>query len=225
MRILLLSATTFEIAPTITWLREQAQSTEANVLSFGKVEVEVIFSGIGLTATAFALGHRFGQEEKPQLAIQAGVGGAMDQGLKLGEVVRVSSEVFGDLGAEGVDGQPMTLSDIGLPAGPPFNEAGVLAPSFAAALPFKECKGISVNRVSGSAATIAARKAQFPEAQVESMEGAAFFYACMQAGVEPLQLRSISNYVEPRNRDNWKMGEAIESLNGALRRVLEAFIA
>lgn len=223
MRILLVSATTFEIAPTVAWLREIAKGTNANVLEFDGVSIEVIFSGVGLTATAFALGHRFGSEDLPQLAIQAGVGGALDPQLALGDVVRISRERFGDLGAEDTDGSFLSLSEIGLPPGPPFDEAGWLVPPTAAHLPFPDCTGISVNQVSGAAATIKSRKEKSPEGQVESMEGAAFFYACMQAGVEPLQLRAISNYVEPRNRDGWRMGEAIQHLNEALQKVLGAF--
>lgn len=224
MRILLTSATTFEIAPTISWLRERADKTEANVLTIGRVEVEVVFTGVGLTATAFALGHRFGAGELPQLAIQAGVGGAIDRALSLGEVVRISSEVFGDLGAEDGDGNFLSLADIGLPPGPPFNDKGTLMPETAAHLPFPAVAGMTVNQVSGSQATITKRTARFPDVQVESMEGAAFFYACMQAGVEPLQLRAISNYVEPRNRDAWRMGEAITALNEALEKILGAFL-
>ena len=224
MTILLTAATTFEIAPTVAWLRERAETTEANVLIFGKVRIEVIFTGIGLTATAFALGHRFGHGDLPQLAIQAGVGGAIDRTLALGDVVRVVSETFGDLGAEEADGRFLSLADIGLPPGPPFTEAGRLEPAITAALPCPAVHGLSVNQVSGSAATIAARYASFPETQVESMEGAAFFYACQQADVEPLQLRAISNYVEPRNREAWRMGEAIANLNEGLQKVFTAFI-
>ena len=49
--------------------------------------------------------------------------------------------------------------------------------------------------------------------QLESMEGAAVFYACRQAGVACLQIRSVSNYVEKRNRDAWKIGLAVKNLN------------
>ena len=47
----------------------------------------------------------------------------------------------------------------------------------------------------------------------ESMEGAAVFYASKQLNIDCLQIRSISNYVEPRNKDNWKIGLAIKNLN------------
>jgi futalosine hydrolase len=49
--------------------------------------------------------------------------------------------------------------------------------------------------------------------QIESMEGAAFFYACRQAGVPCMQIRAVSNYVEKRNRDNWQIGLAVKNLN------------
>jgi len=226
MQILLTSATFFEIEPTVNWLRARAETEAGSVLNFGNVSIEILFTGVGLTAAGYALGHRFGGGELPTLAIQAGVGGAIDRAIPLTEVVRVSSERFGDLGAEDSDGRHLSLGEIGLPPGPPFDQHGVLTPpAGVASLPFREVAGVSVNQVTGSAASIARLVKRFPEAQVESMEGAAFFYACLRNGVEPLQLRAISNYVEPRNRENWKMKEAIVALNQQLQALLGAFIA
>jgi futalosine hydrolase len=45
------------------------------------------------------------------------------------------------------------------------------------------------------------------------MEGAAFHYVCLQEGMPFAQVRSISNYVEPRNRSAWKIKEAVIALN------------
>ncbi|MFK8161354.1 MAG: futalosine hydrolase [Lewinella sp.] len=225
MKILLLSATIAEVAPTINWLRARADQEEGNVLHFGAVTIEILFTGVGLTATAYTLGQRFGSSAIPQLAIQVGVGGAIDRELKLGEVVRITTERFGDLGAEAPDGAHLSLGEIGLHPGRPFNQQEILeAPKGLASLPFVGVAGISVNRVSGAATGISRLQSRFPEAQVESMEGAAFFYACLQAGVEPLQLRAISNYVEVRNREAWKMKEAITALNEASQQLLGAFI-
>ena len=77
MNILLISATLFEIEPTVNWLRARAETEAGNLLQFGPVSVEVLFTGVGLTATAYALGARFGGGNLPSLAIQAGVGGAI----------------------------------------------------------------------------------------------------------------------------------------------------
>jgi len=45
------------------------------------------------------------------------------------------------------------------------------------------------------------------------MEGAAVFYACKRENIDCLQIRSVSNYVEPRNKENWQIGLAIRNLN------------
>ncbi len=222
--MLLLSATPFEIAPTVAWLRELALREEGNALVFPRTRVEVCFTGVGLVATAFALGKRLGSGPVIGPIVQAGVGGALDRSLALGEVVRITSERFADLGAEDPAGQHLSLSDIGLPPGPPFDAEEVLRlPPGYARLPFRECQGYSVNRVSGSEPSISVLRRRLPYAQVESMEGAAFFYACLSAGLEPVQLRAISNYVEARNRENWRMADAIKALNAALQQMLLPF--
>jgi futalosine hydrolase len=56
--------------------------------------------------------------------------------------------------------------------------------------------------------------------QVESMEGAAFMYACLIYGVPFAQVRAVSNIVERRNRRAWKMDEAVEGLCAAALEIL-----
>jgi futalosine hydrolase len=51
------------------------------------------------------------------------------------------------------------------------------------------------------------------EVQVESMEGAAFLYCCLTAGVRCAQVRAVSNRVERRNRAAWNLPLAIQALN------------
>jgi futalosine hydrolase len=75
--------------------------------------------------------------------------------------------------------------------------------------------------VHGAEASIQKIRDKYPEIQVESMEGAAFFYACLAAGVPFAEIRSISNRVEPRNRDAWDLPLAIRNLNGVLVGMLE----
>jgi futalosine hydrolase len=53
------------------------------------------------------------------------------------------------------------------------------------------------------------------------MEGAAFMQICLTEKIPFAELRAISNYVEPRNRENWKMKEAIENLNTVLIALFE----
>ena len=51
---------------------------------------------------------------------------------------------------------------------------------------------------------------------VESMEGAAFHYVCLQEKIPFLQLRAISNYIGVRDKTKWTIKNAIASLNEQL---------
>jgi nucleoside phosphorylase len=46
-------------------------------------------------------------------------------------------------------------------------------------------------------------------AQVETMEGAAFFAACKKNGVKAVQIRAISNYAIGQKKKEWKIEEAL----------------
>ncbi|MFN4080474.1 MAG: futalosine hydrolase [Saprospiraceae bacterium] len=211
MKILVVVATQAEIAPLLTRL---APFRRGDVFVWGGLHVRVLVAGVGLMATAWNLG-RVLSDEAPDFALQAGVGGAIDRSLSLGEVVYVVSEAVADLGAETAEGDLLDLFALGLtdPDGPPFR-AGLLHAPPASFL--RAVSGVSVNAVHGSAASIERLRRRYPHAQVESMEGAAFFYACLNAGLPFAQIRAISNYVEPRNRDAWNLSLAIANLNETL---------
>jgi futalosine hydrolase len=225
VKLLLLAATPPEIAPTVDYLRQSATKSERNVLHFPRVEITVLFGGLGILSTAYLLGHHFATPDAPSLAIQGGVAGAIDPTLALTSVVNVTSETLLDLGAEDRTGKLLTPKAMGLPLGHPFDEDGVLhPPGPASILPYPTVAGGTVNQTTGTQTTLDHLRSTFPGVQTESMEGAAFFYACMQAGVEPLQLRAISNYVGVRDRESWEMGGAIARLNEELINVLTPFL-
>ena len=85
----------------------------------------------------------------------------------------------------------------------------------------KQVRGITVNTVHGNRQSIGAITERL-RPQVESMEGAAFFYACNDARLPSLQLRAISNTVEERNTANWNIPVAVENLNKHLVGLLES---
>ena len=80
-------------------------------------------------------------------------------------------------------------------------------------------KGITVNKVSDSILQRDQIISNFSP-DIESMEGAAFHYVCLQEKVPFLQLRSISNYVGERDKLKWKMKDAIGNLNEALVKII-----
>ena len=84
-------------------------------------------------------------------------------------------------------------------------------PPLAALTGLPTVDGVTVNTVHGNEASIARVTERF-NPDVESMEGAAFMYACLIHGVPFAQVRAVSNLVERRNRAAWKLNEAIAEL-------------
>jgi futalosine hydrolase len=224
MQILLVSATIFEIAPALNWLEEHFKLNEQGVFENENFAVFPLITGVGSTATAFHVG-QFLAQNKPDLAINAGIAGAFDKNFKLGDVLNVTTERFGDLGVEEPDGRFTNLFELGLleKNNPPFIGGLLQNPAGEQASFLPSAHGLTVNKVHGSPLSIAAIQAKYPDAQLESMEGAAFFYACLLAKIPFLEIRGISNYVEARDREKWNLPLAINNLNQAVIAMLETF--
>ncbi|MNL13959.1 Futalosine hydrolase [compost metagenome] len=122
--------------------------------------------------------------------------------------MNVTSDEFSELGAEnGADF--LSIDQMGFGTAK-YTAANNLLHEDVARL--QKVHGITVNRVHGHAHTIE-QVLQQSKPVTESMEGAAVLYCCHQAALPCLQIRSISNYVEPRNKENWQMPLAIKHLN------------
>lgn len=174
-----------------------------------------------MALTAFHLGNLLARQSF-DLAINAGIAGAFNRALNLGDVMNVTAERFADLGVEESDGTFTDVHELDLIAAnePPFQDGWLLNPSVDFGF-LESCKGLTVNKVHGFQPNIEAVCGKY-EADVESMEGAAFFLACLLADQPFLEIRSISNYVEPRNRAGWDLPLAIENLNKVLVELLES---
>lgn len=224
MEILLVAATPFEVAPTLAHLEQKFKRDEPGVFSKKDLRVHLLITGVGMVPTAFQLGHHL-TRNRPDLAINAGIAGAFDRQLQIGTVLHITSERFADLGVEEADGRFTDLFALGLLStdAPPYREGAMHNPKADQAGFLPGAAGLTVNRVHGYAPTIAAVRERYPNVQVESMEGAAFFYSCLMAEVSFLEIRSISNFVEPRNRAAWDLPLAIGNLNRVLIDMLEAW--
>lgn len=212
MKLLLAAATEQEIKAVLNWLEEKKYP-----------EVDVLITGVGMMAAAWHLGRYFARN-RPALAIQAGIAGSFRHNWPLGETVLVTRETLGDLGAED-NLQFRDLFEIGLwqPGMLPFTDKELIntldiLPGSLQGLP--RAAGVTVNTVSGSAASIQ-RLEQKYRPDVESMEGAAFHYGCLMEQVPFLQLRTISNYVEVRDKTKWNIPLAVQNLNNTLRALLD----
>ncbi|MFC1222483.1 futalosine hydrolase [Pedobacter sp. BG31] len=163
---------------------------------------DLLITGVGMVATAFALGRYL--SSKYSLVVNLGIAGSFDRGIALGTVLNITEDTFAELGAENED-EFLTIVDLG------FGE-NYYNSTTTENINLPTVSGITINCVTGSEKSIKNLINRL-NPTTESMEGAAVFYACKQLNIKSLQIRSISNYVEPRNKDNWKIGLAIKNLN------------
>lgn len=226
MNLLLVAATPFEIAPVLRFLDNGFSQSEPGTYQNNELQITPLITGAGCVATAWRLALRLSSAPF-DWALNAGVAGAFDRSLALGDVVQVVTEQFGDLGVEDAAGGFTDLFQLGLadPNTPPFLHGKLYNPAAGQASFLPTAHGLTVSRVHGSNSSIEAAKRGFPDVQVESMEGAAFFYGCLSANIPFAEIRSISNYVEPRNRANWQLETAIENLNQVLLEIIESLVA
>lgn len=193
MRVLVVAATEFEVG-----------SLKSEV---GSRTPDFLITGVGMVATAFALGRHLATHQY-DLAINLGIAGSFDRNIVLGEIAEVVEDSFSELGAED-DEDFVTIDQLG------FGES-TFKPSkrlYDLGLTnIRQVSAITVNTVHGNDISIKNLTNRI-QPQLESMEGAAFFYACNQAGVPCLQIRAVSNYIEKRNRDAWQIPLAIKNLN------------
>jgi futalosine hydrolase len=225
MRILVVAATSDEVAPLLGTL--QAGESAVHRIRNGRLgrhDVDVLVSGVGMVATAVWCAAALVRRPY-DCAINAGLCGAFDRSLTPGTVVHVVSDRLSELGAEDGDAF-LTIHELGLLGRdePPFR-GGVLVnhapPDNAALGQLRTVGGITVNAVHGRDGTIADVAARF-NPQIESMEGAAFMYACAVHDVPYAQIRAISNLVERRNRAAWQIAPAVRALNATVVAFLES---
>lgn len=222
MKILIVSATPFETAPLRQHLQGNFWPHSDTHFQKDNLDVTLIVTGVGMTLTAFNLGGLLARQSFG-LAINAGIAGAFSSQFGIGDVVNVTAERFADLGVEEADGSFTDVHDLGLvdANAAPFAAGWLLNPRTEGFDFLPSCKGLTVNKVHGFQPSIDALRSKY-EADVESMEGAAFFMACLLAKVPFLQIRSISNYVESRNRAGWDLPLAIKNLNEVLISIVNS---
>jgi len=84
----------------------------------------------------------------------------------------------------------------------------------------KKVRSISVNEITTSMQRVKFYQDVFKPV-TESMEGAALHYTCLMEKIPFIQLRSISNYITERNKENWDMKQSILNLNKELIGMIE----
>ncbi len=216
MKILIVSATSIEVEPLIEQLKfEKSINSAMSSYLYHDIEIDVLITGVGMVSTAYWLGKTLNSNDY-EIAINVGIAGSFDRSLQLGTVVNIVNDRFSELGAESGE-YLLSLIDIELIEKSVFpfvnseliNDTDIKS-ELLSSIP--KIKGITVNTIHGSRESID-KVVELFNPVTESMEGAAFLYACLTENIKCLQLRGISNYVEERNKKSWNIALAIQNVN------------
>lgn len=198
--------------------------------------VVLLAGGMGKTNAAHALTALL--ETTPvRGVIGFGIGGAYPgSGLDVGGIALATEAVYGDEGVQAPGGW-MTTEGIGIPLwrrgeARMFNTFALDAARVARARTALADAGydvrtgpfVTVSACSGTAALGAMMAARVPGALCEGMEGAALAHVAAIYEVPFLELRAVSNLVEDRDLSRWRIRDAAEAAQQAVRLVARAWV-
>jgi len=222
-RILYITSTSFE-AESLLKVAELKANSAGTGYKFNKLDIDILVAGVGIAATTWNMSKWLLRNQRPDLVINAGIAGSFNPDIKIGDVVMPVSDCFADAGVENGDSF-LTLSEAVIVSGNDFpfeNDFIYCDNSFCKKLMpvIKPVRAITVNTATGSEATKEKRIAKF-NPDIETMEGAAFFYVASLEKLPFIAIRAISNMVERRDKSKWDIPLALNNLTIKLAETLE----
>jgi futalosine hydrolase len=187
MNMLICVATDLEVKPLLPLLDLHKAANPHENLKWN-----IVVTGSGIAQTTYYLTKHLCQHDY-DLGMNLGVCGSYKSELKVGDVVRVHKDRFGDWGAHEQNGF-VDIFDIGFEDKDrfPFDGGWIYEQPHQAVPPthIPIVEAFTVNTIREAGLELSEHKFS---ASVESMEGAAFFYVCRQFNLPCLQLRAVSN--------------------------------
>lgn len=213
-KILIVAATQLELDPVLSKVQE--------ISNLSGIDLSAVVSGIGMVSTTYHL-TRYLANQQPDLVLNVGIAGAFRQKVPLGSVFQVTRDCFAELGAEDKDGSFINLHDMNIERAVLNSDPKGFMRSTAHFGDFDSLPsavGATVNTVHGFEPSIEKFRKRL-ECDIETMEGAAVLYTCLQFDVPVMQIRAISNHVSSRDRSAWNIQGALENLTSICTYILE----
>lgn len=185
----------------------------------------VLAGGVGAAAvaaaTAAALARGEGDGAPYDAVVSAGIGGVFAQAGRIGDLLVADRIVAADLGADSAEGF-LSVEELGF--GTAAYPALRLENSRSAEREIVRGDVLTVNTATGTAERTAWLRERYPGAVGEAMEGYGVAAAAAQFGLPVAEVRAVSNLVGPRDRDAWRIGEALATLAGAAAGIVEGLV-
>jgi len=220
MLITIVAATKLELKPLFD--KFQPKEDIFKGLFIANENLHFLITGMGMLNTSAHLALYTSNFER-DFFIDAGICGAFNRNFEIGDVVQISSETYGDFGVEN-DEEFQDFFDLGfIDKKEDAFQYGLCEPILSdlhTKINLPKATSITVNKVHGNEKTIKIIEQKY-KADTENMEGLAFYYVLKLINKPSIEIRSISNYVERRNKENWNIKDAVENLNKEISKIIE----
>jgi len=170
--------------------------------------------GTGLVA-ASANVSAFLARQRPQCVLLAGIAGSYDlEKVPMGRVVRIDTMSLADFGAFTPEGTLLTAESLGFGIQQyPSSSIELAPPQWKLALQkLQVVQSASVQVATGSDA-LGLQRSQSFQVDLEEMEGASLAALCIAHQIPFFHVRAISNKAGKREREHWKIPEALHQLS------------
>lgn len=182
-------------------------ATHQEVIKDKFKDCKILITGMGMVNTSIQVTKEL-MQNKYNLVINMGVAGSFSKHHKIGDVVEVVEDNFSELGFE--NGNDFVL----------FSNSDIVTKfSVEGKTKLQKVKAITVNTVHGNEQSID-KIVNRLDVDLESMEGASVFKVCNEFEVSCIQIRSISNNIERRNKADWNLPLAIHNLNNQVAEII-----
>jgi futalosine hydrolase len=201
---------------------------EAEAISQGlrdESRFKLLVGGVG-TASAAAATTKALSEQRYDAVISAGIAGGFESKVSIGEIVLANEIIAADLGAETPESF-LNLEQLGFGTHR-LSVDQILTNKLLEALKADKQQVatgpvLTVSTVTGTTETANKLTERIPGATAEAMEGFGVGTAAKLFDVPVLEVRTISNRVGLRDKDAWRLDEALQALThvgNVLREVL-----
>lgn len=223
MKLLIFVSSQLEIKSILTFFNvEWNENQRSASVEINENVIDFYYSDPGIFSLSYYLTNCLCSGSY-DLVINAGIAGCFNVNINVGELLVVKKDRFVDIGV--IESMVFKdLFDMGLikKNAFPFKEGWLMDNPGEYSLlvnSLKEVNAVTVNIVSSLEEQIADIKKNY-NPDIESMEGAAFFYVCGMKKVNCLQLRAVSNLVGERDKSKWDLSGSLHCLGEGIKKMV-----
>jgi len=184
-------------------------------------KIKLLVTGAGLVNATFATTKFLMENPKVEMLINIGIVGYVGNTMKIGDCVEICSETWIETGMQDDGNFINAFSFPFFKNEKIYDDYGKITWNKNEIFSFlPKVSSITSSIVHGNNDSVKYIEKNY-HGYVESMEGWAFAYVCKALNIPFCSIKSISNYVEPRNPKHWNIDLALKNLSEIIVKTLK----